>query len=195
MQVRGACVPITDSVECTPLLDVKVAGGAGGALKHRDCFGFGREAFGTEIALRKGVDEFKLLGESKHGPCEAASPCGEGRVALLRRGAAEDAAGGIEDGLMRGTAAQFGHIVAVTPFAVVNAVLGGCCCMLKQAGEKVYALVLFADECVAELMGHCADPEGADGVNEERVGAVERVNIAATGERGPAGGLNGATDL
>src|SRR5215472_5506833 len=76
-QVRGAGVPIRDAVGWR-VLEVEVAGGAGGAL---------HDAAGLVLAF-EGIEQLELFGEAAHGPGEAARPGAERRVALLRVGAA-----------------------------------------------------------------------------------------------------------
>jgi hypothetical protein len=79
---------------------------------------------------------------------------------------------------------------------VVNGVAVGVQGVSDGAFEEGDPPVLFAHEDVAELMGDHEGTQGTDGVDEERVRAVEGIDVAgAIGERGPAGGLDGAGDF
>jgi len=65
------------------------------------------------------VQKLQLLGETADGPRQAARPGGEGRVTLLRIGAAVVAVVDVEDALVRHPAAD---VIGVAPLAVIDGV-------------------------------------------------------------------------
>ena len=67
--------------------------------------------------------------------------------------------------------------------------------MLDQAAEQADACVLLLHQRVTERVREGQDPERADGVYEERVRAVERVDEAAVRQAGPPPRLNRSADL
>src|SRR4029077_16194395 len=92
--------------------DVEIAGGAGCLLHDRDGF----------FLPGQGVEELELFGKTAHGPGETARPGAEGRVALLRTGAAVVAIVDVEDALVRGAAA---YVVGIAAFAVPDGIFRG----------------------------------------------------------------------
>ena len=86
------------------------------------------------------------------------------------------AVGRIEQLLVRDAAA---HIVAVAALAVVHAELRGGARVLQQAIEQVDLLVLFAAQAMAERMRQGERAQRPDGVDKQRVRAVERIDEAA----------------
>ena len=116
----------------------------------------------------------------------------ERRVALLAVGPAVRAVGGVEQRLVRDAAA---HIVGVAPLAVVHAELRGGVRVLQQAIEQVDLLVLFAAQAMAERMRQGERAQRSDGVDKQRVRAVERIDEAAGGQGRPPPRLDGAADL
>src|SRR5690606_15571577 len=98
-----------------------------------------------------------------------------------------------EDAFVRDAAAP---IVSVAAFAVIDAVARGGLCMLQQAIKQRDAGVVLSHQRVAEAMGDGEGAQGADGVDEERMRAVERMDEAAAIADGrPARGLDGAREL
>lgn len=165
--------------------EVEVAGGLGGPAHDG--------ADGIEIGFGEGVEEFELFGEAADGPGEATGPGGEGGVALLRTGTAEAAVVAIEDGFVDGASAE---VVGVAAFAVIDAVVGGGGGVFDEAVEQGDAAIVFGGEDMTEAMGDGEGAEGADGVDEEGMGTIEGVDVAAAAvDGGPAGGLDGAAGL
>ena len=94
---------------------------------------------------------------------------------------------------MRGAAA---HIVGVAALAVIDGVTRGVQRVFDEALQQGNLRVLLAHERVTELMRDGERAAGADGIDEERVRAVEAVDEAgAVGELRPARGLHRAADL
>ncbi len=141
------------------------------------------------------MDEFKLLRESKHRPGQAARPGGEWRKALLRRRTAKDTTGHVENGFVDGAATEFGHIVVVAAFAVVDVEGRRCLGVRQKPAEEIDPLVLLANQDVAKKMRQATDAQSAHRINKQRVAAVEGVDIAAVGKRSPARGLHGSADF
>ncbi len=113
---------------------------------------------------------------------------------MLRRWTAEDTACWIEDGFVYGSAAQRWGIVMISSFAVIDVEQSRRFCVGQRSVQQIDALVLFCLQAVAEHMRHTADAQGAYGVDEERVAAVEGVDVAETiVEAGPTGGLHRST--
>ncbi len=160
----------------------------------------GRRVGDVEIAGRLGrspehvvVDELEFLGEAEHGPGQPAGPRGERGVALLGARAAELTVVHIEQRLVGRAAA---HVVGVPPVAVEDVVARGVRRVLDQPVEQRDGLVVLAHEDVAEPVGHRERAAGPDGVDEERMRPVERVDVAgAVGRFLPAGRLHRAAHL
>ena len=185
-----AGVPVGDAVTGRALLDVEVAGRPGG-FAHEPLDGVSpRKRLERLIGNRR--EKLQLLGKPEHRPRQAPRPGAEGRVALLAVGPAERAVDGVEDRFVRRAPA---HVVVVPAPAVVDAEAGRGLRVLHQALEQADLRVLFLAEPVAEPMPESQRSQRADGIDEERVGAVERVNEPAIGQARPAPGLHGAADL
>ena len=68
--------------------------------------------------------------------------------------------------------------------------------MRQQSGQQVHALVLLAQQRVAHLVCDAANAQGAHGIDEQRVAAIEGVDVAkAIGKAGPARRLHCAAHL
>ena len=93
---------------------------------------------------------------------------------------------------MRGPAAA---IVGVAAAPVVDAELGGGAGVLHQPFEQADLRVLLLGEPMAELVRDGQGAQRAHGVDEQRMGAVERVDVAAGRDARPAPRLDGAADL
>jgi hypothetical protein len=141
-------------------------------------------ADGVEVGAFHGVKELELLGVAADDPGGAARPRGERRVALLRARAAELAVVAVEDGLVGDAAAD---VVAVAPLAEEDVEARGGGGVLDGAVEQVDRLVALAHQHVAELVRDDERAHGADRVGEERLRAVEGVDVAAGGDAGGAG--------
>jgi hypothetical protein len=72
-------------------------------------------------------------------------------------------------------------VVGVAALAVIDGVAGGGFGVLEEAREEANRAVHFAHELVAEPVADGERAEGADGVGEEGVGAVEGVDVAGAG--------------
>ena len=87
-------------------------------------------------------------------------------------------------------------IVSIAPLAVEDSVFSCGLNVLQAALEEVDGDVIFAHEAMAELVGYHDDATGSNGINEEAVRPVERINIAApVMDFGPARRLHRAADL
>ena len=71
------------------------------------------------------------------------------------------------------------HVVGVAAFAVVHVELGGGAGVLHQPLEQVDRRVVLAQHLVAEQMAEGEHAEAADRVAEQRVRAVEGVDVTA----------------
>ena len=89
-----------------------------------------------------------------------------------------------------------GTIVVIASFAVIDVEQGGGFCVGQRPVQQVDALVLFCLQRVPQHVGHAADAQGANGVDEQGVAAIEGVDVAETIlEAGPARGLHRTTYL
>ena len=70
-------------------------------------------------------------------------------------------------------------IVSIATLAVEDSVFSCGLIVLQAALEEVDGDVIFAHEAMAELVGYHDDATGSNGINEEAVRPVERINIAA----------------
>jgi hypothetical protein len=67
--------------------------------------------------------------------------------------------------------------------------------VLDQAHEQIDALVLLRHQRLPEPVRQRQRAQRSDGVDEQRMRAVERMNEAAVGQARPARRLHGAADL
>ena len=131
-----------------------------------------------ECALGQRGQELELLGVATQDPGQAARPGGEGREALLGAGTAIGAVVDVEDRLVGDAAAD---VVRVAAGPEVDVEARGGLGVLEQAEEQRHAAVAFAHQDLAELMGQGQRAQRADGVGEQRVRAVERIDEAQLG--------------
>ena len=148
----------------------------------------------TVLSLLMSTEKLKLLGEAADGPRQPARPRAERRVTLLRVGAAVVPIVGVENALVRRAAA---HIVGVASFAVINRELrGGSRVLRSMRSSSEISAVPFAHQHVTELMRHCQRAQGTHRVDEQRVRAVEGIDVAfAAGDLCPSRGLHRARNF
>ena len=176
VEVRCAAVPIRDAVE-GGVGDEPVAGGLRALEEER--LPLRATAERGEFGVGDGLEELEFLRETDHGPGEAAGPGGEAGEALLGVRAAEASVVAVEHGLVGRAAALGGDVVAVAALAVIDGVFRRGLDVLQAAVEKGVRGVIFAHEAVAELVRDHQDADRADGIDEERVRAVEGVDVAS----------------
>jgi len=103
--------------------------------------------------------------------------------------AAVEAVVHVENRLVRHAAA---HIVVVARLSIEDRVLRGDGGVMNQPLEQWNALVRFTPQHVPQAVGQGKGTQRAQGVREERMRAVERVNVAATiAQERPACRLHG----
>src|SRR5262249_51676581 len=136
--------------------------------------------------------ELELFCKTEDRPRQTASPRRQRRVALLCARASVRAVRDIEETLVGDAPAD---IEAIAPSAVVHAVFGGGLRVLDQAFEKTHLGILLFSQCVAEHESKSQRSQRADGVDEQGVSAVKRVNEPAVADRRPPPRLHGAADL
>jgi len=184
-EARGASIPVGNAVGGS-FAKVEVGGDAGDFEVTIEDLLFSSKVF--EFGFGEKLKEFVLFGETAEKPGVTAGPSGKGGVALLGRGATVCAIGDIKNGFMDDTA---WNVVGVAAFAVVDIVTGGGFGVLKGAMEEIDFGVVFSHEPMTENVSKAEGAKRADGIGEERLGAVERADVAEVrGELGPAGGLD-----
>ena len=67
--------------------------------------------------------------------------------------------------------------------------------MLHEPGQQAHLFILLFDETMTEEVGEGERAQRADSIDEERVGAVERVDVAAVRQGRPTPGLHRAADF
>ncbi len=131
-----------------------------------------------------------MLSKAQDGPGQAASPGGEGRIALLGAGAAVAAVLGVEQRFVRHAPA---HVIAVAAFPVVDRKARGGFGVLDQAFDERHFAVRFLVQRKAKPVRNGQRTQRADGIHKKRMRAVERVDVsAAVGDARPACSLDGA---
>ena len=186
-EARGASIPVWNTVSGS-FAKVEVGGDAGDFEVAIEDLLFSSKIF--EFGFGEKLKKFVLFGETAEEPGVTAGPGGKGGVALLGGGATVGAVGDIKNGFMDDTA---WNVVGVATFAVVDIVTGGGFGVLQGAVEEIDFGVVFSHEPMTENVGKAEGAKRADGIGEERLGAVERADVAELGgELGPAGGLDGA---
>ena len=189
-EARGASIPVRNAVGGS-FAKVEVGGDAGDFEVAIEDLLFPSKVF--EFGFGKKLKKFVLFGETAEEPGVTAGPGSKGGVALLGGGAAVGAVGYIKNGFMNDTA---WNVVGVATFAVVDIVTGGGFGVLQGAVEEIDFGVVFSHEPMTENVGKAEGAKRADGIGEERLGAVERADVAELGgESGPAGGLDGAAGV
>ena len=132
------------------------------------------------------------LRAAENGPCQTARPGRERRISLLRGGAAVAAVVDVEQRLVGHPP---GYVVVVAPGAEVDVVAEGGFEVLQQAPQQRDAAVALAHQHLPQLVRRGQHPQRANGVDEQRLRAVEGTDIAqAVGQRGPARRLHRAGD-
>lgn len=186
-EARGASVPVGNAVGGS-FAKVEVRGDASDFEVAIEDLLFPSKVF--KFGFGEKLKKFVLFGETAEKPGVTAGPGGKGGVALLGGRAAVGAIGDIKNGFMDDTA---WNIVGVATFAVVDIVTGGGFGVLEGAMEEIDFSIVFSHEPMSENVGKAEGAKRADGIGEERLGAVERADVAELGgELGPAGGLDGA---
>ena len=189
-QSRGAGVPIRDAI-ARGVGQIEVRHRAGGlreALQHA-LLAFERAGFqALELLGGNGAQVFEQLRKPRQGPGQAAGPGREWRVALLGARAAIGAADHVEDRLVGRPAPD---VVGIPAFAVVDVVPRRSLRVAQESLEQRDPPILLAHEEVSETVGGGQHPQGAHRVHEQRVGTVERTDVAQIpGQLGPPGGLH-----
>ena len=88
------------------------------------------------------------------------------------------------------------HVVVVAAGAEIDIEPGGGFGVLKQTRQQANPGVALAHEHMAELMANGERAQGADRVREQRMRAVERIDVTRVRPKGgPTGGLDGAREL
>ena len=189
-EARGAGVPVGDAVS-RGLADVELSDRLGNleeAVENRLL-----AAERREFRIGKLLDVFHLLGVTAKDPGKAARPGGEGGVTLLGGGTAVVAVVDVEDRLVDDAPWQVVHVASL---AVVDIVAGRGLSVLDDAGQQGGGLVVLPHEAMTEGMGNRECAQGADRVREERVRAVEGVDVAEfRRDLCPARCLDGAAGL
>ena len=191
-QPRRTGIPVRHAVRGGAVLDVEVAGGAGG-FEHpgrRSPHGppapasssFGRVATNSSCSAKP-----------SHGPRQAAGPGRKRRIALLAVRSPVAAVGDVEEALVGRAAA---HVVGVAAMPVVDGILGGRARVLDQPVDQAdRARPAPPSRWCPSMCDSAERAQRPNGVDEQRMRAVERVDVAAVRQRRPARRLDGAADL
>src|ERR1039458_4230099 len=158
-------IPVRNAIR-RRVREVEIASGAGGLFHDGDGL----------FVQGQGVEELQLFGEAAHGPGEPARPGAERRVALLRIGAAVIAIVDVEDALVRGASA---YVVGIAAFAVPDGILRGGAGVLGYAVDQRNLPVVLAHQHVSQQVADGGRAQGTYGVHDERVRAVERIDVPA----------------
>ena len=128
-----------------------------------------------ELRVFQRLQELELLREAQQHPGLPARPRREGRVALLRRRAAEAAVDHVEDALVRHAAGLVPGVAAAAP---VDGEARGRARVLQQPLEQRGGTVALLEQRLAQPVRQRERAQRAHGVGEERVRAVEGVDVA-----------------
>src|SRR5262249_49290092 len=132
------------------------------------------------------------FGEAEHRPRETASPRRKRRVPLLRAGPAVRPARGVEEALVRRPSTD---VIAIATTAEIDVELRSRARVLQQALEQVYSRVLLVHQSRPERVAERQGAKGSNRADEQRMRAVEGMDVPAIGQTRPSARLHRARDF
>src|SRR5437660_3211999 len=185
LQVRSTAVPHRNSI-CATVCYIKIRCGLSRVL-HRACDPLPPSEW-TQLRIRDRLDKLQLLSEAASGPGQSAHPGAEWRIALLRVWTTITPIIDVEDAFVSRPPT---HIIRIATLAVINPKLRRHRSVLHQSLQQRNFSVMLAHQHMPESMRQGQRSQRSHRSDEQRVGAVERVDKPAPlVQPSPARGLH-----